>query len=339
MMTGDGKMRRIGDQSLRNRSEQHKTKAPGSLTIALINNMPDPALQATERQFCSLLDEASSGLLVHLKLYSLPGIERSEIAQAHIDTFYEDFSSFAQDPPDGVIMTGTEPRTACLKDEAFWPTMAQVINQCHDAGIPGIWSCLAAHAAVLEIDGIPRVRLPKKLSGTFDCRFERSKHQLFHRMPDQWSVPHSRFNTLRTPDLERNGYDVISQSLKTGPDIFIKRYQCIQVFLQGHPEYDEGSLAGEFRRDVVRAFSAHKAAMPDLPANMKPRLRHAMGGKLQNAMKNGEEPEMKACLDAILSHAQPRKPWALHARTLFENWLAYTDARKRRLRKTQAAFA
>jgi homoserine O-succinyltransferase len=339
MMTGDGLPRRLSDVTPRNKADLLlRGKAPGSLTIAVINNMPDAALQATERQFCTLLDAASTGMLVHLKFYSLPGVGRSEIAKAHIDTFYEDLCSLAHDPPDGLIMTGAEPHAACLKDEAFWLPMADVINYCHDAGVPGIWSCLAAHAAVLEIDGIPRVRLPQKLFGTFECRIARAKHQLFHRMPDRWFVPHSRFNTLRSVDLERNGYDIVSASSKTGADIFIKRYHCLQVFLQGHPEYDLTSLGGEFRRDILRAFTGQRPSIPDLPTNLKPRFRHLMTRKLQSAVTQGNEVEMQACLETILSHVQPDQPWVLHTRKLFENWLTYVDARKRRQRETQAVF-
>jgi homoserine O-succinyltransferase len=47
------------------------------LTIGLINNMPDGALEATERQFISLLDSASDGIQIRLLLYALPGVPRS----------------------------------------------------------------------------------------------------------------------------------------------------------------------------------------------------------------------------------------------------------------------
>jgi len=48
------------------------------LNIALINNMPDAALEDTELQFFDLLDEASGDLPIYLKLYSLTGIPRTD---------------------------------------------------------------------------------------------------------------------------------------------------------------------------------------------------------------------------------------------------------------------
>ena len=41
------------------------------LEIGLINNMPDAALEATERQFVALLEAAAEGLVVRLTLYGL----------------------------------------------------------------------------------------------------------------------------------------------------------------------------------------------------------------------------------------------------------------------------
>ena len=46
------------------------------ITIALINNMPDSALEDTEFQFFDLLNHASGANTVHIKLFSLPNIPR-----------------------------------------------------------------------------------------------------------------------------------------------------------------------------------------------------------------------------------------------------------------------
>jgi hypothetical protein len=58
------------------------------LNIALINNMPDAALEDTELQFFDLLDEASGDLPIYLKLYSLTGIPRTDRGQRHLNSFY-----------------------------------------------------------------------------------------------------------------------------------------------------------------------------------------------------------------------------------------------------------
>ena len=51
------------------------------LTIALVNNMPDSALEATETQFTRLLRAAAGALPVQLRFYYLPEIRRGAAAR------------------------------------------------------------------------------------------------------------------------------------------------------------------------------------------------------------------------------------------------------------------
>src|SRR5262245_25465032 len=46
------------------------------ITIGLINNMPDAALEGTARQLFTLLHDAAADRVVHLKLFALPGVPR-----------------------------------------------------------------------------------------------------------------------------------------------------------------------------------------------------------------------------------------------------------------------
>ncbi len=316
------------DSSLCSFKDFIEPSMPKPLKIAVVNCMPDAALRATERQLCSLFGAASSGLLVQLKFYTLPGIRRSQSMQAHIDTYYEDLHEIDDDRPDGLFMTGTEPGASSLQEEAFWPSMAYVINLCHDTGIPAIWSCLAAHAAVFETDGIARVRLPKKVSGVFECRVHTSKHEIFHRLPRKWSIPHSRLHGLKRADLERHGYDIVSGSHDVGVDIFIKRCECIQVFLQGHPEYDPGSLPAEYQRDVLRAYRGQRDQLPALPLGLGGRASRLAARDLVRSIRLRDETALLASLATITQDLRPQESWVAHARKLVESWLAYIEARK-----------
>jgi hypothetical protein len=54
------------------------------LTVGLVNNMPDAACEATERQFLKLLRAASSDVVVLLKLFSVAAVPRSEATRADL---------------------------------------------------------------------------------------------------------------------------------------------------------------------------------------------------------------------------------------------------------------
>src|SRR5271156_1194847 len=91
-------------------SGDHHSGPAERVNLALINNMPDAALEDTELQFFELLDIASGDVPVLVKLYSLTGIPRTDRGQRHIDSFYFDFADLWNSRFDGVIVTGTEPR-------------------------------------------------------------------------------------------------------------------------------------------------------------------------------------------------------------------------------------
>ncbi len=68
-----------------------------------------------------------------------------------------------------------------------------------------IWSCLAAHAAVLHLDGIERHRLAEKCSGIYDC-FAIDRRLVDRGGPAPFKVSHSRLNELRESELAAAGY-------------------------------------------------------------------------------------------------------------------------------------
>src|SRR5580704_8809591 len=93
------------------------------ITIGLINNMPDGALDATERQFISLLESASEGMLVRLSFHALPNIPRGEEGARHVNNYYSSTENLWRKRLDGVIVTGREPLTPSLTDEPYWKSL------------------------------------------------------------------------------------------------------------------------------------------------------------------------------------------------------------------------
>ena len=48
------------------------------LTCAFVNNMPDGAFDATERQFLGLLEEGSGSTVIDVRRYTVAGVPRGE---------------------------------------------------------------------------------------------------------------------------------------------------------------------------------------------------------------------------------------------------------------------
>ena len=76
--------------------------------------MADSALEATERQFISLLGAASDSFSIQLSLFALPGIPRGEVALRRIHERYVSTELLDELKLDGLIVTGREPLTPNL---------------------------------------------------------------------------------------------------------------------------------------------------------------------------------------------------------------------------------
>src|SRR5210317_509467 len=76
------------------------------LHIGLLNMMPDAALQATERQFIHLVGSSNPIAQFFVYPFSLPELNRGEIAEAHIREHYFEFDALAEQGLDALIITG-----------------------------------------------------------------------------------------------------------------------------------------------------------------------------------------------------------------------------------------
>ncbi|HYK25434.1 MAG TPA: homoserine O-succinyltransferase, partial [Steroidobacteraceae bacterium] len=190
------------------------------MIIGLVNNMPDAALQATERQFTELLDLASShdAEPVSVRWFAIPEVARGPAGLAHIRRHYEDVSRLWCERIDGLIVTGAEPKASSIEEERYWPTLAKLIEWAAARTYSSLWSCLAAHAAVFRLDGIRRRRLPEKLSGVIPCE-KATEHPLVAGLPACWAMPHSRLNDLPEEALVGSGYEVLSRLPGGGADL------------------------------------------------------------------------------------------------------------------------
>src|SRR5216117_910244 len=160
---------------------------PNCITIGLINNMPDPALQSTERQFVALLGAAADGIVVRLKPYALPDVPRTEWGRDYVSRFYSRLDDLWDSHLEGLIVTGTEPRLPNLRDEPYWGSLIRVLEWAEDNTHSTVCSCLATHAALLHLDGIDRRPLNDKRFGVFECVLSSAHSRTRIRLPQYGS--------------------------------------------------------------------------------------------------------------------------------------------------------
>jgi homoserine O-succinyltransferase len=308
------------------------------LTIGLLNNMPDAALCATEQQFAGLLAEAAGDAEIDLRLYALPGVRRGPEARAIMNARYETAAALPGAGLDGLIVTGLEPRAADLRDEPYWKGLARLVDWTQDAGLPTVWSCLAAHAAVLRLDGILRRPLPAKLSGVFASEAV-GDDPLVAGAASPILTPHSRLNGLAADDLLQAGYEILTRSPAAGVDAFARRGAGVSLFLQGHPEYAADTLAREFLRDVGRFLDGRRPQHPRPPTGYFDAETEARLGALATASQAAPDPGRLPLYAAALDRTAPRQTWRPAAVRLYRNWLAEVAERSQAARSNDRSFA
>ena len=289
-----------------------------TIEIALLNNLGDAGMESAERQIVELLSEVAGSALVRLRFFSLPQIPRGRHARARLAEHYTEFADLMQSRVDGLIVTGAEPRTDRLPDEPFWHGLSAVIDWAEHNTRSTIWSCLAAHAAVLHLDGIVRRPLPAKCSGVFPVE-RASDHPLLDGTRVPLLVTHSRYNDLDETELVASGYDILTRSDSIGVDTFAKQWKSLFVYLQGHPEYDSDGLRREYRRDVLRYLRGTAPIYPDMPRNY---FTPELAASLEDFAVEARRDPRTGRPFPLNDRATRLKPWRrAFALTLYGNWL------------------
>jgi homoserine O-succinyltransferase/O-acetyltransferase len=292
-----------------------------SIAIGIVNNMPDSALEATERQFLRLLNDALPDSAIRVQLFAIPGVPRGERGRERISRLYSGIEELRSSNLDALIVTGAEPRTADLRDEAYWPALTEIVDWAENHTISILLSCLAAHAAVLHLDGIRRALLPEKRFGLFEeVRLE--DHALTRGLPAEVRFPHSRWNDLVAGDLDRSGYRLLTGSDRAGVDLFVKERKSLFVFFQGHPEYDSGSLQKEYRRDVARFLKGTRQSYPMLPLGCFNERERLELQSFETRARTHRRESMLAELPLPVTHDR-ESAWHPDAAIIYRNWVQF----------------
>lgn len=298
------------------------------VNLAFINNMPDAALEDTELQFFELLDIAAGEVPVVLKLYSLTGVPRTDRGQRHLNEFYFGSDELWKHRFDGIIVTGTEPRQADLRQEPYWSGLANVFDWAERHTLSTVLSCLAAHAGVLHSDGIPRHRLSDKQFGVFDAA-RVCEHEFTRNLAPVVRFPHSRWNEVEENSLTSCGYTVLTKSAQAGVDVFVKqKRKSLFVHFQGHPEYGAQTLMKEYRRDIRRFLRNERETYPSMPQGYFDTTAESVLTDFRDVvLADRREVMMEGFPEGILV-GSVQKTWHSSALGIYRNWLEYVLMKK-----------
>jgi homoserine O-succinyltransferase len=295
-----------------------------------VNNMPDSAFAATERQFLGLLEAGAGATVIEVRRYSFEATTRGPRVAAYQADEYFPMDELWDTGADLVIVTGSEPLADSLEAEPFWPESLRLLAWAEQHGSAILLSCLAAHFALHAFDGIDRRRLAAKCAGVFAQAQDSSA--LTAGMHPPVLVPHSRLNDVALATVESGGWDVVLSSPEVGwTALHAVRRGCDVLLLQGHPEYDPTSLLREYRRDANRYLGHERDVLPVLPAHcVGPEDLPAIEAFHRRVCSGHRDRAVMAEFDFDAAGDRAPWPWRDTATQLYRNWIQQVVARLER---------
>ena len=256
------------------------------LKILMLNLMPNKI--DTETQFSRLL--GNTPLQVELELIHTSTHKSKNTSAEHLLSFYKYFDDVKHKNYDGMIITGAPVEKLEFDEVEYWDELCEIMEWSKTHVHSTFHICWGAQAGLYYHFGVKKYMLPKKLSGIYPHTVDKKRSILFRGFDDRFFVPHSRYTGVHRADIEAvPGLKLIASSKEAGVYAMATE-NGKQIFITGHPEYDEQTLNNEYRRDLAAGID------PDVPQN-------------------------------YFEDDDPSKPvvvrWRAHANLLYSNWLNY----------------
>ena len=247
-----------------------------------------PTKITTETQIIRLL--SNTPLQIELTLLQTASHASTHTAEAHMTAFYRTFDDVRGERFDGLIITGAPVENLDFTDVDYWDELCAIMAWSKTNVYSTLHICWAAQAGLWYHYGIPKYSLPEKMFGVFAHDTLQPSHPLVRGFDETFSAPHSRHTEVRRADIEKcPKVEILAESAEAGVYIVASRKRRL-FFVTGHSEYDAGTLAAEYHRDVERGLPIA------LPRHYFPH----------------DDPTLP-----------PRNTWRSHAHLLFSNWLNY----------------
>lgn len=256
------------------------------LQILLLNLMPTKI--DTETQLSRLL--GNTPLQVELTLLHTKTHHSKNTSEEHLLAFYKVFDDVKDRNFDGMVITGAPVEHLQFENVEYWQELCEIMEWSKTHVYSTFHICWGAQAGLYYHYGIQKKQLPEKMFGIFEHTVREKKSMLFRGFDDTFLVPHSRHTTVSEADiLAVDALKILAVSEKAGV-YAVKSRNNRQIFITGHSEYDQNTLAKEYFRDVNLG---KEIAVPE------------------NYFPN-DDPKNP-----------PRVSWRAHANLLYSNWLNY----------------
>ena len=266
--------------------DRAKSQEIRPLNILIVNLMP----LKEDTELALLRSLANTPLQVNVSFLRMDSHESKNTSEAHLTRFYVSFDEVKAHRYDGMIITGAPVETMPFEQVDYWKELTEIMEWSKSNVTSTLHICWGSQAGLYYHYGVQKHLLPKKLSGIYEHHTFHRKTPLVRGFDDTFYVPHSRYTGFSKEDIEAiDELEIVAESEIAGPYLIIDK-KMKNIFVTGHPEYDQLTLDKEYKRDVKKGLH------PEVPVHYYP-----------------DDDPTKV----------PPKTWRCHANTLYYNWLNY----------------
>jgi len=216
------------------------------LRIALLNLMPDKI--TTETQFARLI--GATPLQIQLTLIRMSEHRSRNTAASHLEQFYRPWDELTDEKYDGFIITGAPIETLPFDEVTYWDELTRILDWTTTNVHSVMAVCWGGMAALHHFHGISKTVLDSKLFGCFPQDNLAPTSPYLRGISDEFVVPVSRWTEMPRSEIQDHpDLEILVDSAWSGPCLVEDRNRRLLVNLN-HFEYDAGTLAAEYRRDV-----------------------------------------------------------------------------------------
>ncbi|MBQ8179144.1 MAG: homoserine O-succinyltransferase [Candidatus Methanomethylophilaceae archaeon] len=222
------------------------------LDILILNLMPTKV--ETETQLLRCLSNIP--LQTNVEFLKTSTHESRNTSAEYLRRFYRTFDEIRDRKFDGMIITGAPVESIDFGDVDYWDELCEIMDWSLTNVCSTMYICWGSMAGLYHHYGVPKHPLDSKISGIFEHRVLSDKEPLLRGFDDRFHMPQSRHTEIRAEDIARNPHlHILASSDESGVGIVLSERN--QVFITGHFEYDRGTLAYEYERDLDAGMDPH----------------------------------------------------------------------------------
>ena len=216
------------------------------LEIALVNLMPKKI--STETQFARLI--GANPLQINLTLIRMTEHVSKNTPTEHMEAFYRPFQEAVSQKFDGVIITGAPIEHLPYEEVTYWEEICELFEWTETNVHSTIGVCWGGMAMLYYFYGLEKYTLEQKAFGCFHHRNLFRSSRYLRGFSDECLIPVSRWTEVRQNEIEDTGQlRILLGSDRTGPCLIQDRSRNA-LYIFNHFEYDSGTLAEEYERDL-----------------------------------------------------------------------------------------